>query len=97
MVNNDYKKNLLESLENLEVESYDAEKDAIVEVEQCVSSNLFNLIGKASFYRAASGIAQDLFPEDQMIQEHVKSSHNLLTDRALQLTRKFDKECKCRK
>ncbi len=97
MVNNDIKERLLNNLENFEVQTYDTEKDAIPEVERCVPSQLFSLVSRASFYRAVAGLAEELFPEDENIKEHVKSSHNLLLERALPLTKKFENECKCKK
>ena len=91
------KNKILRSLESLEVNSYDTEKDAISEVENCEPSKLFNLIAQASSYRMMSGCAEEEYPEDLDIKEHVKSSKSLLTNRTLKLTSKFERDCLCTK
>lgn len=89
------KNKMLDTLDRLEIETYDTEKEARIDIVQCKPSKLFNLIARASFYRATTGTAEEEFPEDLDIKEHVKSSKNLLTDKALELTSKFEKDCLC--
>lgn len=86
---------ILRSLENLEVSTYDTEKEAITEVENCKPSKLFNLIAQASSYRMMAGCAEEEYPDDADVKEHVKSAKNLLIHRALNLTSKYEKDCLC--
>lgn len=86
----------LRMLENLEIQTIEDEKDARIDIANCKPSKLFNLIARASFYRATTGIAEELYPDDLDIGEHVKSSKNLLTDRALKLTSRFEEDCECK-
>ncbi len=90
------KNKILRTLENLEMETIDTEKDARIDVSKCNPSKLFNLIARSSFYRAMTGCAEELYPEDLDIQEHVKSAKNLLTEKALTLASKFEKDCECK-
>lgn len=86
---------MLRSLENLEINAYDTEKEAIIEIEKCQPSKLFNLIAQASSYRMMAGCAEEEFPNDIEIKEHVKSAKSLLLDKTLKLTSKFEKDCIC--
>lgn len=87
---------LLRLLENLEMQTIEDEKDARTDLATCKPSRLFNLIAMASFYRATTGTAEELYPDDLDIGEHVKSSKNLLTDKALKLTSRFEEDCECK-
>ena len=74
----------LRMLENLEIQTVEDEKEARIDLAKCKPSKLFNLIVRASFYRTTTGsnctsAAGDLYPNDLEIEEHVKSSKNLLT------------------
>jgi len=89
------KDKILDTLERLEVDAYDDEKDARIEITQCKPSKLFNLISRSSFYRTMAGVAEEEFPEDLDIKEHVKSSKDLFINKTLGLTSKFEKECLC--
>jgi hypothetical protein len=91
------KNKLLGSLEELEIDTYETEKEAIIEVENCKPSKLFNLIARASSYRILAGCAEEEYPEDANIKEHVYSARNLLTNKALNLASKFETECGCNK
>ena len=59
------------------------------------TSKLFNLIARASFYRATTGMVEELYPEDLDIGEHIKSSKNFLVDKALKLTSRLEEDCEC--
>lgn len=86
----------LRMLENLEMQTIEDEKETRIDIAKCKPSKLFNLIARASFYRATTGIAEELYPDDLDIKEHVKSSKNLLIDKALKLTLKFEEDCECK-
>lgn len=86
----------LRMLENLEMQTIEEEKDARMAFTECKPSKLFNLVAKASFYRAATGVAEELYPNDPDIVQHVKSSKNLLVDKALTLVSRFEEECECK-
>ena len=86
----------LRMLENLEIQTIEDEKEARIDLAKCKPSKLFNLIARASFYRATTGMAGDLYPNDLDIEEHIKSSKNLLTDKALKLTSRFEEDCECK-
>ena len=96
MADNDVKKAYLEELKRREMEIYHMEKDVIIEVEQCIPSKLFMLINRATYYKAASDITNNLFPEDKMVSEHVLSSYNLLSERVDPLIRRFETKCNCK-
>ena len=89
------KPKLLKSLERLEIDSYDTEKEARIDIDKCKPSKLFNLIARASMYRMMAGCAEEEYPKDLDIKEHVKSSKNIFTVKALELTSKFEKKCLC--
>lgn len=89
------KDKMLKTLETLEVNTNETEKEARTDVAKCEPSKLFNLIATASSYRMMAGCAEEEYPKDPEIQEHVKSSKNLFTKKALELTSKFEKDCLC--
>lgn len=92
MVNRD---KLLEMLERLEIDTNETEKEAKTDVDKCIPSKLFNFIAMSSSYRMMAGFAEEEYPEDPEIKEHVKSSKNLLIEKALGLASKFEKDCLC--
>lgn len=87
---------ILRMLENLEMQTIEEEKDARIALANCQPSKIFNLIARSSFYRAIAGMSEELYPNDPDIEEHVKSSKNLLVDKALKLTSRFEEECECK-
>ena len=41
-------------------------------------------------------MAEEIYPGDPDIEEHVKSSRKFLVDRTLNLTSRFEEECECK-
>lgn len=91
------KDKLLRALENLEMATIETEKGARTDVDKCEPSKLFNLIARASSYRMMAACAEDSYPEDLDIKEHVKSSKDILIGKTLELTSVFENECRCKK
>lgn len=89
------KDKLLETLERLEINTNENEKDAKRDIDKCSPPALFNFIATASSYRMLSGFAEEEYPGDPEIKEHVKSSKNLLIEKATVLTSKFERDCLC--
>lgn len=64
---------ILRTLEDLEVKTFDDEKETRIDIAECrIPTNLFNLIAHASFYRTMAGCAEESYPNDLDIKEHVK-------------------------
>lgn len=87
----------LRKLQDLEIQTIENSKDAEIDLNNCQPSKLFNLIAIASFYRASTGIAEELYPNDLDIQDQVESSTKLLLEKAKSLKSLFEQNCLCTK